>query len=155
MASLPRQQYHVDIAYITKAKTKKKTPEKGGYRPEEEGVKDEEIAAEGVREVEPPEQDKKKRGLKNIPEIYGLKPKAFICVDVFSKKVSATPVDGTTAKDAVAGMKKAVQDLGPHIEVYTDDGAEFMGEFNKYLDGQNIKHVATRRHAMFAERFTR
>ena len=153
--SLPRQQYHVDIAYITKAKTKKETPEKGGNLPEEEGVKDEKITAEGVREVEPPEQDKKKKGLKNIPEIYGLKPKVFICVDVFSKKVSVTPVDGTTPKDAVEGMKRAMQDLGPPKEVFTDDGGEFKGEFKTYLEAQNIKHTVTRRHAMFAERFTR
>ena len=69
--------------------------------------------------------------------------------------MSVTPVEGTTQQDAVAGMKKAVQQLGPPKEVYSDDGGEFKGEFPKYLEAQGIKHIVTRRHAMFAERFTR
>ena len=97
----------------------------------------------------------KPKGIKNIPKIWGSKNKAFICVDVFSKKVFVEPVDGTTSKDAVEGMRKAVFVMGPPKEVYSDDGGEFKGEFKKYLDGQGIKHIVTRRHAMFAERFTR
>ena len=150
VASLPRQQYHLDIAYITKAKSKAEMSEKGGFLPEEEGVKD---GLNPDEEEEAPK--KKKRGLKNIPDIWGKFPKAFIAVDAFSKKVSVTPVEGTTSEDSVKGMKKAMEDLGPPIEVYTDDGGEFKGAFATYLEGQNIKHIVTRRHAMFAERFTR
>ena len=33
VASLPRQQYHLDLAYITKAKSKAEMSEKGGFLP--------------------------------------------------------------------------------------------------------------------------
>ena len=85
--------------------------------------------------------------MKNIPEIFGEFAKAFIAVDVFSKKVSVTPVHGTTSEDAVKGMKKAVQDLGMPKEVYADDGGEFKDQFTKYLKEQNIEHIVTRKHA--------
>jgi hypothetical protein len=146
VASLPREQFHLDIAYITKAKKKSELTSKAGFLPEEEGRDD----------VDPVDPEKKPaKGLKNIPQIYGEFAKAFIAVDVFSRKVSVTPVYGTTSEDAVKGMKKAVQDLGMPKTVYTDDGGEFKDQFAKYLKEQNIEHIVTRKHAMLAERFTR
>jgi hypothetical protein len=101
------------------------------------------------------DKEEKDKTTKKIPEIWGSKAKCFICVDVFSKKVFCMAVDGTTAPDATKGMMGAVQELGPPKEVFTDDGAEFKGDFKVYLEGQNIRHIVTRNHAMFAERFIR
>ena len=153
-ASLPREQYHVDIAYMSKAKTKEEAKKMGGFLPEDEGRKEENIEDDNVEEVEP-EAPKGKKGLKNIPMLYGFHPKAFICVDVFSKKVSVTGIDGTTPEEALKGMVKAIEQLGPPKEVFTDDGGEFKGQFAAYLKEQGIQHIVTRNHAMFAERFTR
>ena len=72
-----------------------------------------------------------------------------------AKKVFVLPVDNTTAAEAVKGMQAAIMEMGPPKEVYTDDGGEFKGAFARYLDEQQIEHLVTRRHAMFAERFTR
>ena len=160
VGDLPREQYQVDIAYITKAKKEGDVTDKGGFLPEDEADVDEEVTAPKAKakakaKVAPAPPKAKKRGIKDIPDVWGSKSKAFICVDVFSKKVYVKPVEGTTAKDATEGMKEAVTVMGPPKEVYTDDGGEFKAEFEKYLKGQDIQHIITRRHAMFAERFTR
>ena len=154
VASLPREQYHVDIAYMSKAKTKEEAKTMGGFLPEDEGKVEENIGEDGVEQVAP-EAPEGKKGLKNIPMLYGTLPKAFICVDVFSKKVSVTPIAGTSAEEATKGMQRAVEQLGPPKEVFSDDGGEFKGKFAAYLKEQGIQHIVTRNHAMFAERFTR
>ena len=65
------------------------------------------------------------------------------------------PVDGTTGESAKEGRMKAIYVMGPPTEVYTDDGGEFKSVFTEYLKAQGVKQIVTRRHAMFAERFTR
>jgi hypothetical protein len=144
----------VDIAYMSKAKTKEEAKKMGGFLPEDEARKDEIIEEDNVEEVDP-EVPKGKKGLKNIPILYGEFEKAFICIDVFSKKASVTAIHGANAEDATKGMQHAINRMGPPKEVFTDDGAEFKSKFAAYLKEQGIQHIVTRNHAMFAERFTR
>ena len=107
VGSLPREQYHIDIAYISKFKTAEEVKAAGVFLPEDEANKDQRITDDGVQDVDAQAADEelqKKKGLKNIPALYGSKAKAFICIDVFSKKVSITPVAGTTQEDAVLSL---------------------------------------------------
>jgi hypothetical protein len=158
VASLPREQYHVDIAYITKADKSTDGPKtEEDTMPPEEGAEEEAfpVPLAAPKAKAKAKAKAKPKGLNNIPTVWGSKAKAFICVDVFSKKVFVEPVDGTTAEDAKDGMLKAFYVMGPPKEVFTDDGGEFKGVFDEYLKAQGVKHITTRRHAMFAERFTR
>jgi hypothetical protein len=108
-----------------------------------------------MEEEEVPARPKKARAVKKIEAIWGSKRFAFICVDVFSKKVFVEPLAELNAPSAAKGMAQAVLNLGPPKEVYTDDGGEFKGEFSRYLEAQRIDHLVARKHAMFAERFIR
>ena len=139
---------------MSEAKTKEEVKEMGGFLPEDEGKKDENITDEGVDEVAP-EAPAGKKGLKNIPMLYGLHSKAFVCVDVFSKKVSVTAIDGTTAEEATKGMVKAIEQLGPPKEVYTDDGGEFEVKLAAYLKDTGRRHTCSRIHAHVATRLPR
>ena len=59
LASMPREQYHLDIAYITNAKTKAEVDTKSGTFPTDEAP-DEDEDVEVVGETEAPAKSKKR-----------------------------------------------------------------------------------------------
>jgi hypothetical protein len=88
VGSLPREQYHIDIAYISKANSgpKEKASMTSGTLPGEELRKDEIITEDGVVEVEPEDEEdeeeepvpKAKAKAKAKPKQKGIKHIAYI-----------------------------------------------------------------------------
>ena len=79
----------------------------------------------------------------------------MVCIDIFSKYVVVVPIKSKQEGDVAAGILESINKMGksPQI-IYTDDeGAMNSKPLQTYFKEQDIKHVVTRTHAQFAERF--
>ncbi len=85
--------------------------------------------------------------------LNGSKKYAFVCIDSFSKKAYLKPSNTRTTEDATNFIKEAINKLGYPTKIFSDDGAEFKGNFEKFLEGERIQHTITLTHAQYAERF--
>ena len=79
----------------------------------------------------------------------------LVAVDSFTKKAAAVPVASKTAPATAAAWRQVIFALGVPSYVYSDDGAEFKGEFKQKLDYYDIDKVVSRGHAFFVERAIR
>ena len=81
----------------------------------------------------------------------------MIMIDIFSKFMWVVPIKSKSEGDVAAGLIECFYKMGKTPEIlYTDDeGALNSNAIQKYLKDENIKHIITRGHAVFAERAIR
>ena len=126
VASLPREEYQIDIAYM-----------KYSF-----ALMDASKAAIKAAQAKGP--------------IF-----AMVCIDIFSKFAAVEPLMEASSAETARGVKILFEKMGGAPKtVYTDPGPEFQGHFAEYLKevpGQRlgVKHLTTKGHAAFAERFIR
>lgn len=69
---------------------------------------------------------------------------AFVCVDVFSRKVFIEANTENTAAKALSALKKIMRRSGAKpSSILTDNGSEFKEVFDEYLTENDIKHRRT------------
>jgi len=85
----------------------------------------------------------------NIPYRF-----CFICVDVFSKRVFAKAQKTGQQEETKQSVIGAFNDMGIPKQIYTDRGTEFQA-LGPLLKENNVEHIQTRTHAVFAERWIR
>jgi hypothetical protein len=95
------------------------------------------------------------KGFEEAEELNNMEWKyCFICTDVFSKRVFAKPQRTTQQEETKQNVKRAFEAMGIPKQIYTDRGNEFQG-LGTLLTENNIQHLQTRTHAVFAERWIR
>ena len=61
--------------------------------------------------------------------------------DIFSRKIFARPLKGTTPTEVAAAFRSIMSSNGTPLELNTDKGSEFTsGDFPQLLDEQGIAH---------------
>ena len=131
VANLPREQYHLDIAFL------------------EGMMKDIILQREEDKATEEQDPDKIVKALKDMPYKF-----CFVCVDAFSKKVFTRAQKANNNAECLESTVKAFNEMGIPKQVYTDRGSEMYG-LDSMLKEQRVEHIFTRTHAVFAERFIR
>ena len=81
----------------------------------------------------------------------------MVCIDVFSKYAVVVPIKSKSEGNVAAGILESINKIGkPPQIIYTDnEGALNSTSLHKHFKEQDIKHIITRTHAQFAERFIR
>jgi len=81
----------------------------------------------------------------------------LLLIDIFTKYAVVIPVKSKGETDILVGMLEAMKQIGKHPEIiYSDDeGALSKPAMKEWFEKQKIKHIITRTHAWFAERFVR
>ena len=64
----------------------------------------------------------------------------LIVQDVFSRKISAEPLRSKTTEAVEPAFDRIVRSAGAPRELDTDNGLEFRGNFEKYLEIEQIEH---------------
>ena len=82
------------------------------------------------------------------------------CIDVYSRLAYVEQVSGLTATNATSVLRNCQADFPfPVITVQTDNGSEFLKDFDQYLDNSSIPHYFTLPHSPringIVERFNR
>jgi hypothetical protein len=78
----------------------------------------------------------------------------LICIDIFSKFMTAVPLLSKQEADMAAGILEALNKMnGTPKFIYTDDEGSFSSNgVREILKEKKIEHIVTRKHAAFAER---
>lgn len=82
----------------------------------------------------------------------------FTCIDCFSKKAWAIPIINKTASNCMKALEEIIKKSGRNPKrIYSDEGKEFLGSFQKYLKENKIQQIFTKsKHkASIVERFNR
>ena len=84
-------------------------------------------------------------------------PVGMACIDIFTKYATVVSIADKTEASIASGILECFNNMEhlPEI-IYTDDeGSLRTGAMKKYFEEKNIKHIITRTHAHFVERFVR
>ena len=81
----------------------------------------------------------------------------MVTIDVFTKFSAVVPITSKSEGDVAAGLLECLEKMGhkPEIIYSDDETALSTTAMQKYFKDYKIKHVITRTHAWFAERFIR
>jgi hypothetical protein len=81
----------------------------------------------------------------------------MVMIDIFSKYAVVIPLPSKETGDIASGILEGINKMGKKPDIiYTDDeGALSTTAMKEYFEKQKIKHIITRSHAWFAERFIR
>ena len=81
----------------------------------------------------------------------------MVMIDIFSKFAVVVPLRSKETEDVASGMLEGINKMGgkPDIIYSDDEGALSSPAMREYFQKQKIKHIITRSHAWFAERFIR
>jgi hypothetical protein len=81
----------------------------------------------------------------------------MVMIDIFSKYAVVLPLPSKETGDIASGIIEGIHKMGEKPDIiYTDDeGALSTTAMKEYFEKQKIKHIITRSHAWFAERFIR
>ena len=80
---------------------------------------------------------------------------AFLAIDIFTKKLVVVPVRDKTSETCSVAFDKVLAEMGIPNYVYSDDGGEFQGAFERKLEQFLIEHIVSRSPASFVERAIR
>ena len=119
----PRQEYQMDLFYFVEPDSKGKNSKK-----------DDAVSKQTFKLNE---------GYK-----FGL-----VCIDIFSKYAKIEPIKDRTSHTVMEATLKIFSKMGKPEVVYTDDGKEFLGDFESKMYDLGIIHLVTANHAAFAEVF--
>jgi hypothetical protein len=79
---------------------------------------------------------------------------ALVANDIFTKKVAVVPMKNKTSETTSVALDKILQKLGQPVEIFTDEGGEFMGAFDERVrEYYDIAHRFSRTPPIFVERF--
>jgi transposase InsO family protein len=79
---------------------------------------------------------------------------ALVANDIFTKKVAVVPMKDKTSETTAVALDKILKKLGQPVEIFTDEGGEFMGAFDKRArEYYEIAHRFSRTPPIFVERF--
>ena len=81
----------------------------------------------------------------------------MVMIDIFTKFASIVPIASKSEGDVAAGLIECLHNMGHKPEIiYSDDETSLStNAMQTYFKNNNIKHVVTRTHAWFVERFIR
>jgi hypothetical protein len=81
----------------------------------------------------------------------------MVMIDIFSKYAVVVPLPSKETGDIASCILEGINKMGEKPDIiYTDDeGALSTTAMKEYFEKQKIKHIVTRSHAWFAERFIR
>ena len=81
----------------------------------------------------------------------------MVMIDIFSKYAVVIPIPSKDVGGIASGILEGINKMGKKPDIiYTDDeGALSTPAMKEYFEQQKIKHIITRTHAWFAERFIR
>ena len=77
----------------------------------------------------------------------------LVCIDIFTKYAKIEPLKDRTSKTTTEATLRIFEKMGKPEVVYTDDGKEFLGEFERTMLELGVIHLVTANHAPFAEVF--
>lgn len=77
----------------------------------------------------------------------------LVCIDIFTKYAKIEPLKDKTSKATTEATLRIFEKMGKPEVVYTDDGKEFLGEFERTMLELGVIHLVTANHASFAEVF--
>ena len=79
------------------------------------------------------------------------------CIDIFTKYAVVVPLNSKQTEDITDGLYKPIKLMRKKPKtLYTDDEAAYSSSYFKtYLSKIDIKHIITRTHPYFVERFIR
>jgi hypothetical protein len=77
----------------------------------------------------------------------------LVCIDIFTKYAKIEPLKDRTSKATTDATLRIFEKMGKPEVVYTDDGKEFLGEFERKMFELGVIHLVTANHAPFAEVF--
>jgi hypothetical protein len=77
----------------------------------------------------------------------------LVCIDIFTKYARIEPLKDKTSKATTEATLKIFDKMGKPEMVYTDDGKEFLGDFESKMFELGVIHLVTANHAPFAEVF--
>ena len=79
------------------------------------------------------------------------------CIDIFTKYAVVVPLNSKQTEDITDGLYKSIKLMRKKPKtLYTDDEAAYSSSYFKtYLSKIDIKHIITRTHPYFVERFIR
>ena len=77
----------------------------------------------------------------------------LVCIDIFTKYAKIEPLKDRTSKATTDATLRIFEKMGKPEVVYTDDGKEFLGEFERTMLELGVIHLVTANHAPFAEVF--
>jgi hypothetical protein len=79
---------------------------------------------------------------------------ALVANDIFTKKVAVVPMKNKASETTAQALDKILQKLGQPVEIFTDEGGEFMGHFDSRMRNYyEIAHRFSRTPPIFVERF--
>ena len=81
---------------------------------------------------------------------------ALFAYDVFSKKLSVTPLKNQTSQTTANSLKRIFEeDIGLPLQVYNDEGGEFVKHFSEKLKYYDVEQKTSRTPPAFVERAIR
>ena len=81
---------------------------------------------------------------------------ALFAYDVFSKKLTVYPLENQNSESTANALKQLFEeDMGLPLSVYTDEGGEFVKNFEKELKYYDVEHKISRTPPAFVERAIR
>lgn len=81
----------------------------------------------------------------------------LVLIDIFTKYACVVPIKTKDTGNVASGIMEGIVKMGgkPEIIYSDDEGALSTGPMKEYFEKENIKHIITRSHAWFVERFIR
>ena len=58
----------------------------------------------------------------------------YVEIDVFTRKAHCVAIHNKTTTETLRALQECIKILGQPIDITSDEGPEFMGEFQKFLD---------------------
>jgi hypothetical protein len=79
---------------------------------------------------------------------------ALVANDIFTKKVAVVPMKNKKSETTAQALDTILKKLGQPVEIFTDEGGEFMGHFDTRMrEYYEIAHRFSRTPPIFVERF--
>ena len=81
---------------------------------------------------------------------------ALFAYDVFSKKLSVIPLKTQSSEQTAKALEQIFEkDIGIPLQVYNDEGGEFVANFSKKLEYYDVEQKISRTPPAFVERAIR
>ena len=80
---------------------------------------------------------------------------AMLCTDIFTKMLAVVQLTSKASKETAKALDVVIQKLGIPVTVMTDEGGEFLADFENRLKYYDIEHLVTRTPPIFVERIIR
>ena len=94
--------------------------------------------------------------LARIPNPSKVPRYGLVAIDNFTKVADIVPIKSRKPAELIRGLKEIFKSMGTPEQIYSDEEGGFRAkQFNRFLNGNNLKSVQTSTHAHTVERFIR